>query len=201
MANTTAVYARIDTELKKNAEEVLSKLGITPSSAIQMLYSQIILTNSFPFQPKIPDYRFTANFEGKDKDIEIEMNRPSSFTNSLDDPAYDLHNTLDAVKESIIREVPAMMGDDCRRIILYGSCARGDFNMDSDVDIAILTQNDRLENKKYNGRIDSIAADIAVKTMAVVNFVFLPFDEFMEKKSWYLFFKNIDRDGVVLYES
>ena len=44
MANTSAVYARIDTQLKKNAEEILSQLGITPSSAIQMLYSQIVLS-------------------------------------------------------------------------------------------------------------------------------------------------------------
>lgn len=29
MANTTAVYARIDTKLKENAEEILSQLGIT----------------------------------------------------------------------------------------------------------------------------------------------------------------------------
>ena len=43
MANTSAVYARIDKELKENAEGILSKLGISPSSAIQMLYSQIVL--------------------------------------------------------------------------------------------------------------------------------------------------------------
>ena len=48
MANTTAIYARIDTELKENAEEILSKLGISPSSAIQMLYSQIVLTRGLP---------------------------------------------------------------------------------------------------------------------------------------------------------
>lgn len=48
MAKTTAVYARIDTGLKENAENILSQLGITPSSAIQMLYSQIVLTKSFP---------------------------------------------------------------------------------------------------------------------------------------------------------
>ena len=48
MANTTAVYARIDTGLKENAEEILSQLGITPSSAIQMLYSQIVLTRGLP---------------------------------------------------------------------------------------------------------------------------------------------------------
>ena len=54
MANTTAVYARIDTELKESAENILSKLGITPSSAIQMLYSQIVLRQGMPFELKLP---------------------------------------------------------------------------------------------------------------------------------------------------
>ena len=54
MANTSAVYARIDTNLKDNAEGILAKLGITPSSAIQMLYSQIVLTRGMPFESKLP---------------------------------------------------------------------------------------------------------------------------------------------------
>ena len=54
MANTSAVYARIDTGLKENAERILSKLGITPSSAIQMLYSQIVLRQGLPFDLKLP---------------------------------------------------------------------------------------------------------------------------------------------------
>ena len=51
--STSPVYARIDTELKENAESILSKLGITPSSAIQMLYSQIVLTNSLPLDLRL----------------------------------------------------------------------------------------------------------------------------------------------------
>ena len=54
MANTTAVYARIDTGLKNTAEEILATLGISPSAAIQMLYSQIILERGMPFQSKLP---------------------------------------------------------------------------------------------------------------------------------------------------
>ena len=54
MANTSAVYARIDTNLKENAEDILSRLGISPSSAIQMLYSQIVLTRGLPFAPRLP---------------------------------------------------------------------------------------------------------------------------------------------------
>ena len=48
MANTAAVYARIDTNLKESAEDILAQLGITPSSAIQMLYRQIVLTRGLP---------------------------------------------------------------------------------------------------------------------------------------------------------
>ncbi len=54
MANTSAVYARIDSNLKDNAEGILSKLGISPSSAIQMLYSQIVLKNGMPFDLRLP---------------------------------------------------------------------------------------------------------------------------------------------------
>lgn len=60
MANTSAVYARIDTGLKENAESILSQLGITPSSAIQMLYSQIVLTRGLPLDLRLPAARPTA---------------------------------------------------------------------------------------------------------------------------------------------
>lgn len=55
MANTTAVYARIDTPLKEKAEGILAQLGISPSSAIQMLYSQIVLQRGMPFVSRLPE--------------------------------------------------------------------------------------------------------------------------------------------------
>ena len=60
MANTAAVYARIDTGLKENAESILLKLGITPSGAIQMLYSQIVLHNGIPFDLTLPQAKPVA---------------------------------------------------------------------------------------------------------------------------------------------
>ncbi len=60
MANTSAVYARIDKGLKENAESILSQLGITPSSAIQMLYSQIVLTRGLPLDLRLPAAKPTA---------------------------------------------------------------------------------------------------------------------------------------------
>ncbi|MBQ9058282.1 MAG: type II toxin-antitoxin system RelB/DinJ family antitoxin [Atopobiaceae bacterium] len=54
MANTSAVYARVDTELKDSAESILSQLGISPSGAIHMLYRQIVMHNGLPFDLKLP---------------------------------------------------------------------------------------------------------------------------------------------------
>lgn len=51
MTNTATVYVRMDKSLKENTEEILSKLGITPSGAVQMLYSQmIVLRQGIPFR-------------------------------------------------------------------------------------------------------------------------------------------------------
>lgn len=60
MANTSAVYARIDKNLKEHAEGILSQLGISPSAAIQMLYSQIVLTKGIPFELRLPSAKPAA---------------------------------------------------------------------------------------------------------------------------------------------
>ena len=91
------------------------------------------------------------------------------------------------------------MQDDLESIILYGSCARGENNADSDVDIALLTSCDRLEAKKYDDQLADIAAFMMEKYKEVVNFISLPNEEFISKKGWYPFFKNIEEEGIVIY--
>lgn len=49
MADMGAVVVKIDKKLKNDAENVLAKIGITPSGAIQMLYRQIVIHNGIPF--------------------------------------------------------------------------------------------------------------------------------------------------------
>ncbi len=55
MATKSAnLYARIEPEVKEQAESILSALGIPASSAINMFYKQIILNRGLPFEVKIP---------------------------------------------------------------------------------------------------------------------------------------------------
>lgn len=55
MATKTAnLYARIEPDVKEQAESILSSLGIPVSNAINMFYKQIILQRGLPFEVKLP---------------------------------------------------------------------------------------------------------------------------------------------------
>jgi len=58
MATKSAnLYARIEPDVKEQAEKILSALGIPASNAINMFYKQIILQGGLPFEVKIPTMR------------------------------------------------------------------------------------------------------------------------------------------------
>ena len=72
MATKSAnVLARVEPEVKEQAEAILSKLGIPASVAINALYKQIIITKSIPFSLSLPkepvnlDAMTTPEFHGK----------------------------------------------------------------------------------------------------------------------------------------
>ena len=54
MAKSANLYARIEPDLKEQAESILSALGIPASNAITMFYKQIILQRGLPFDVKLP---------------------------------------------------------------------------------------------------------------------------------------------------
>ena len=49
MAN---INVRIDEKVKADAETVFSRIGLTPTAAINLFYKQVIRTNSIPFELK-----------------------------------------------------------------------------------------------------------------------------------------------------
>ena len=108
-------------------------------------------------------------------------------------------NLINAVKTESTYLVRDLMQEDLVEMVLYGSCARGDYTEDSYIDIALLTKSDRLAVKKYDEKLAALATELAMKLFAIVNFVCLPYEEFEEKKAWYPYFRNIATEGEVLY--
>ena len=55
MSKTEQVNVRIEPEVKKAAEAVFRKLGLTPSQAVKMFYRQAALQQGLLFTVSIPD--------------------------------------------------------------------------------------------------------------------------------------------------
>ena len=54
MARTANVFARVESEIKEQAESVLDQLGIPMSNAVSMFLKQIVLQKGIPFEMKLP---------------------------------------------------------------------------------------------------------------------------------------------------
>lgn len=98
MANTAAVYARIDPALKKDVEVILDELQISPSSLIQMLYAQIKLTKGIPFELKLPTKPVFVD-EITPEQLEVELKK--GFKDVEEGKVY----TLEEVKEMLKKDL------------------------------------------------------------------------------------------------
>jgi len=54
VARTSNIFARVEPELKEQAELVLEKLGIPMSNAIRLFLRQVVLQRGIPFELKLP---------------------------------------------------------------------------------------------------------------------------------------------------
>ena len=86
MARTANVFARVEPEVKEQAEQVLDRLGIPMSNAVGMFLRQIVLQRGIPFEMKLPAYEEPVVYGSLTKEqfnAEIEYgNRRQSKTGS-----------------------------------------------------------------------------------------------------------------------
>lgn len=90
-----------------------------------------------------------------------------------------------------------------KKIILYGSYARGDFNKNSDIDIMILTDLSDEEIIKYREKIWDLAYNIEWNNN--FDITISPLIKNIDKFNYWLealpFYMNVQKEGVVLSES
>lgn len=98
MSKTTSIFARVEPELKEQAEMVLNRLGIPMSNAINIFLRQVVLQNGLPFEVKLPQNRPLA----------IEDLTPEEFNNEIEKGFNDLKAgrvvSADKVAERIKKE-------------------------------------------------------------------------------------------------
>lgn len=69
---TAAIHSRIEPEIKEQAEGILQRLGVSPTEAIRMFYTQITLRNGLPFDVSIPNDETIEAMEDSRKGRNLE---------------------------------------------------------------------------------------------------------------------------------
>ena len=110
--------------------------------------------------------------------------------------------TRKVIPEGMTREIVtflrAIFGEKMRSVIVYGSYARGDFDEESDIDIAVLLDMPRDEIKHFRADVVSLASRLSLKYAKLVSIVEIPESEYDAYRVVLPFYRNIDKEGVAL---
>ncbi len=107
--------------------------------------------------------------------------------------------TMNTLMEKYIAQVQKIYGSNLRKVILYGSYARGDFGPDSDVDLMILIDMSDMELKSYSQKLSYMTYDFNMDNNIDIKPIAKSKEHFEKWVVNYPFYANIDREGVVLY--
>ncbi len=115
----------------------------------------------------------------------------------------NLPKNISNIIDEFINGVKEILGNRVKKIILYGSYARGDYNESSDIDIMILTDLTDDEMYDYFVKVSDMAYDI--EDANNFDIMISPLVKNIDKFNYWLdalpFYMNIQREGVVLSDA
>ena len=88
-AQSTMLHVRMDSELKREATQALSAMGLTASEAVRLLFHRIAADQAFPLELKVPNAQTRRAMAEVD---EMVKSRGARFA-SADDMFAELEKT------------------------------------------------------------------------------------------------------------
>ena len=109
----------------------------------------------------------------------------------------EYENNIDSVLASFTQKVRQIYGTHLEKIILYGSYARGTQNLDSDIDIMVILKNTESIHEKV-GLVGSVITEMKEQFNVLISMIQVTFQRYSESQR--LFYKNVRKEGIVIYE-
>jgi predicted nucleotidyltransferase len=103
---------------------------------------------------------------------------------------YNEHQGVQGVIDEIAERYPPV-----KKIILYGSKARGDFEEDSDIDLLFIT--DKKPSRSFKNRIFDVIYNHELKNDIVISAIIMSESIFNNQVSTFL--RKVKREGIVLW--
>lgn len=110
-----------------------------------------------------------------------------------------MSDKMQSLIDLYVDEIKKIYGSHLRRVILYGSYARGDYRQNSDVDIMILLDLSDMELKTYGRMLSYMTFDFNMDHDVDIKPIAKSESHFKRWVINYPFYANIDKEGIVLY--
>ncbi len=108
-------------------------------------------------------------------------------------------NTVNKVLNQFIKELSDLLGNRLKKVILYGSYARGDYDKNSDIDIMILTDLNDNEIVKYRVVVRDLACELEVENDIIISPIVRNIEKYNNRINIIPFYMNVQKEGVVLH--
>ena len=109
---------------------------------------------------------------------------------------------LDTIVNEVSERVQEILSDKLKKIILYGSYARGDYEQYSDIDIMVLAdirEDDEDERMDIRNKMVRISSDLGLEYDVLISIIVKNHDFFYSWIDVLPFYRNVLKDGVLLY--
>lgn len=125
----------------------------------------------------------SGNYRGQRKKALINRTAPG-LVKSLEEMSDHLHD---------------IYGDSMNEVILYGSYARGEQTSESDVDIALILSKENTD--ELHDRMVDLVVDYEFELGVTLSVVPIELNHFREWRRTLPFYKNIEKEGVLLWKT
>lgn len=106
---------------------------------------------------------------------------------------------IKAITEEIVDQAKNLLKENIYKIVLYGSYARGDFDVESDIDVMIIMNCNKEEVCRYRKQISRVGSRIGLENDIEVSLLIRDRDTFEQGENVLPFYKSIQREGITLY--
>lgn len=103
---------------------------------------------------------------------------------------------LQIVLSKVTEEMKLIFGDNLKAVLLYGSYARGDYNEDSDIDIFVLVDMEKVALSRYRTQVNYFAARLDLEYDVLLAIKLQDLFTFEYYKDALPYYRNVSAEGV-----
>lgn len=104
--------------------------------------------------------------------------------------------TLNKILKEVRKIYEEVYGDKLVKVILYGSYARGDYDSESDIDVAGIVDGEKYNVNKNFDAVISRLSDIDLEYNIIISPDVITYKDFSNYRSISGYYRNIEKQGI-----